>query len=91
MNRGCNVLLSLLVGFCGGNFAQYLLPQLAHAQRPQQAERTISAQKFILVNDHGAQAGIFGFDKNGSPEITLLDSLGNVIWSTQLRAIPITH
>jgi len=68
-----------------------ILPQIARAQRPQQVGRTISAQKFILVNDHGAQAGIFGFDKNGSPEITLLDSLGNVIWSTQLRAILITH
>jgi hypothetical protein len=59
MNRSCNVLLSLLVAFCGGIFAQYLLPEFAHAHRPQQVERTISTQKFILVNEHGAQAGLF--------------------------------
>lgn len=91
MTRKLNLILSMLVGFCGGILAPYLSPKVVRAQEPRQSERVVSAQKFILVNDHGVQAGIFGFDKNGSPEITLVDPAGNVIWSTQLRAIPIAH
>jgi hypothetical protein len=62
MNRW-NVVLSLLVGFCGGVFAGYLSPRLVGAQELGRADGVISAQKFILVSERGVQAGIFGFDK----------------------------
>ncbi len=86
-----NVVLSVLLGFSSGMFAWYLSPRLAAAQQLGRTARVISAQKFILVDEHGVQAGIFGFDKNGRPEITLLGPDGNVIWSTELRTERIAH
>jgi hypothetical protein len=86
MSRRWNVALCMMVGFCGGILAPYVSGRLVHAQELSQSRKVVTAEKFVLINEQGASAGIFGFDSNGSPEITLLDARGNVIWSTKLRA-----
>lgn len=91
MNRRGRVFFSMIVGFCGGIFAPYVSGRLVGAQEPRQTEKVVTAQKFVLVNEQGTSAGIFGFDEHGSPEITLLDAQGKIIWSTKLRAQMLSH
>ena len=91
MSQRGNLILSIFLGFCGGLVAPYVSQKLAGAEEGRGVERVVSAQKFILVNDHGVRAGVFGFDKKGTPEIMLVDPAGNVIWSTRLRLIPLAH
>jgi hypothetical protein len=85
MNRRWNVVVSMIVGFAGGILAPYISGRSVDAQDLRQGGKVVKAQKFILLNEQGGTAGVFGFDKNGDPEITLFDERGNIIWSTQLR------
>lgn len=85
MNRRGKVMAWVMLGFCGGILASYVLGKGAQAGEPRPNAKVVTAQKFVLVNDQGASAGIFGFDPNGSPEITLFDAQGNVVWTTKLR------
>ncbi|HXW62204.1 MAG TPA: hypothetical protein VEJ45_06370 [Candidatus Acidoferrales bacterium] len=85
MNRPRNVLVWAIVGFCGGILAPHVLGKAVHAEELRRNAKVVTAQKFVLTNEQGTPAGIFGFDTNGSPEITLLDAQGDVVWSTKLR------
>jgi hypothetical protein len=85
MNRRASVMVWVIVGFCGGILAPYVLGKAVHAQEPRPKVQVVTAQKFVLTSEQGTPAGIFGFDTNGSPEITLFDAQGHVIWSTKLR------
>lgn len=85
MNRKWNLAVSMIVGFCGGILAPYLSGRGVHAQELRQSGKVVKAQKFVLINAQGVSAGIIGFDNNGSPEITLYDEQGNILWSTKLR------
>jgi hypothetical protein len=91
MKRKSHVVVSLIVGFCGGVLAPYVSGRRVHAQELRQSGKVVTAQKFVLTNEQGATAGIFGLDNNGSPEITLFDERGNIIWSTKLHAQPLSR
>lgn len=92
MNRGLNLGLSLAAGFLGGFLSHYSLLRSVHAQAPIPAATEIKAQRFVLVNEMGAPAGLFGFDETGNPNVILLDKTGKVIWSTdgKAKAKPLT-
>ena len=78
MNRKLNVGLSLVAGVLGGILSHYIsLP--VHAQS-NIAPQKIVAQSFILVDNQGVPAGVFGFEKDGGPSIKLFDKTGRVIW-----------
>jgi hypothetical protein len=46
-------------------------------------QKEIRAQRFVLVNDDGKPAGLFGFDQDGRPNVILilLDKTGKVLWN----------
>src|ERR1700727_477934 len=80
MNRKMNLGLSLAVGLLGGFLAHYISPELVHAQTDTVPAKEIKAHDFVLVNDDGTPAGLFGFDKDGKANILLLDAAGKVVW-----------
>jgi len=75
----------MIAGFSGGILSFYISSRGVDAQELRQSEKVVKAQEFILLNEQGDAAGVFGFDKNGDPEITLFDERGHVFWSTELR------
>ena len=78
MNRKLNVGLSFAAGLLGGILSHYIsLP--VHAQS-NVAPQKIVAQSFILVDNQGVPAGVFGFGKDGGASIKLFDKTGKVIW-----------
>ena len=81
MNRKLNLGVSLAAGLLGGFLSHYVSPRLVHAQTQTAAAKEISAQSFVIVNDQGRPAGLFGFDKDGNASIVLLDKMGKVVWS----------
>jgi hypothetical protein len=91
MNRRSHMVVSMVIGFCGGILGSYISGQSVRAQELRQGAKTVTAQKFVLINEQGGPAGIFGFDNDGSPEITLFDERGNIIWSTKLRTQPLSR
>ena len=81
MNRKLNLGLSLAAGLLGGILSHYISPALVHAQSQTIPPKEITAQSFVLVNEQGTPAGIFGFDKDGGASIKLIDKAGKVLWS----------
>jgi len=81
MNRRLALALSLAAGFLGGFASRYISPESVHAQT-QAPPPVITSQRFVLVNQAGNPAGLFGFDQDGNPEVVLLDKTGKVAWST---------
>jgi len=86
MNRGLNLGMSLAAGLLGGFLSHYIALRSVHAQAPIPAATEIKAQRFLLVNETGAPAGVFGFDDTGNPNVVLFDKTGKVIWSADGRA-----
>ena len=80
MNRKWNLSLSLAVGMLGGFLSNYISPKLIHAQEKTVPTKEIKAQSFVLVNEDGSPAGLFGFDKDGKANVVLLDTAGKVVW-----------
>jgi hypothetical protein len=91
MNRKLNLALSIAAGLLGGIFYQAVSGTLVRAQNQTVPPKELSAQKFVLVNEQGTTSGVFGFEKDGRPEITLLDAQGRVIWSTKIGPETIRH
>jgi hypothetical protein len=91
MNRKLNLVLSIVAGLVGGMFFQALSVTLVRAQNQPVPPKELSAERFVLVNKQGITSGVFGFGKGGSPEITLLDARGRVIWSTKIGPETIQH
>ena len=81
MNRKLNLGLSIAAGLLGGFLSHYIPPDLVHAQTQAAPPKEIRAQRFVLVNDDGKPAGLFGFDQDGQPNVILLDKTGKVLWS----------
>lgn len=75
MNNKSTVLLALAAGLVAGLVSRYAAPSVVHAQAPV-AEREIRAQKFILVDETGAQRGAFGVETDGTVQIEVLDQKG---------------
>lgn len=65
MNRKLNLGLSIAAGMLGGFLSHYISPDLVHAQTQPPPPKEIRAQRFVLVNDNGSPAGLFGFDQDG--------------------------
>jgi hypothetical protein len=86
MNRKMHLGLSLAAGLLGGLLSHYVSPVLVHAAQAAPPPKEVRAQSFLLVNDDGSPAGLFGFDLNGHPNIKLFDRTGKVTWSTDVRA-----
>jgi hypothetical protein len=87
MNWRVQLGLSLAAGLLGGVLSHYVSPELAHAaQVAPAAPKEVRAQSFVLVNEDGSPAGLFGFDLNGRPNVRLFDRAGKVIWSTDGKA-----
>lgn len=82
------LLLAVVAGLAGGAAAQSFRERQA---APQFAPTVIRAHSFQLVDDNGGKRAEIGFDKSGIPHITLYDSSGRVIWSTSVRALPVTR
>ena len=88
MNQKLNISLSLVAGLLGGVLSHGLSPRVLRAQEQTPPSKTISAERFVLTDEHGTAAGVFGF-KDGKPVITLFDSAGRVTWSTEIRPAPV--
>jgi len=92
MNRRLNLGLSLAAGLLGGFLSHYVSPLLVHAQTQPAPPKEIKAQSFALVNKDGSPAGLFGFDRDGRPNVLLFDKTGKVVWSAHgdANAHPLT-
>ena len=88
MNQKLNLGLSLVAGLLGGITSYSLSPRVLRAQEQAPPPKTITAERFILTNEQGTTAGVFGL-KDGKANITLFDSAGRVIWSTEVRPAPV--
>jgi hypothetical protein len=88
MNQKLNLGLSLIAGLLGGILSHAVSPQMLRAQEQTPPSKTITAERFVLTDEHGTAAGVFGF-KDGKPIITLFDSTGRVTWSTEIRPAPV--
>lgn len=87
MNRKLNLGLSLAVGLLGGCLSHYLFSERVQAAQVAPPKQ-IKAQSFVLVNDDGSPAGVFGFDRQGRPDVMLFDNTGKVVWSTRGNTNP---
>jgi hypothetical protein len=85
MNRKLNLGLSLAVGLLGGCLSHFLFSETVHAAQVAPPKQ-IKAQSFVLVNSDGSPAGLFGFDRQGRPDVMLFDNTGKVVWSTHGNA-----
>ena len=85
MNRKLNVGLSLAAGLLGGMLSHYVSLEPVRAQLQPAPAKELKAQSFVLVDEQGATAGVFGFDKDGA-SIQLMDKTGKVIWTANGRA-----
>ncbi|MFZ0884312.1 MAG: hypothetical protein WAN14_13020 [Candidatus Acidiferrales bacterium] len=90
MSLKLNLGLSLVAGLLGGFMSYSLFPRVLHAQEQAPAPKTITAERFILKNEQGTTVGVFGL-KDGKANITLFDSTGRVIWSTEVRPTTVRH
>jgi hypothetical protein len=91
LNRHLTLGLSLAAGLLGGMLSHYVSLDFVHAQTQAAPPKEISAQKFVLVNDEGIPAGVFGIEKDGSASIQLMDRDGKVVWSAgKTKAKPLT-
>jgi hypothetical protein len=88
MNRKLHLGLSITAGLLGGFISHYISPDLVHAQAQVAPPKEIRAQRFVLVNEDGTPAGLFGFDQAGGANVILLDKTGKVVWSASGKPNP---
>ena len=88
MNRKLNLGLSLAVGLLGGLISRYISPELVHAQTETVPAKEIKAERFVLVNEDGSPAGLFGFDQDGKANVILLDKTGKLVWNASGKPNP---
>ena len=86
MNRKLNLGLSLAAGLLGGMLSHYIFSEPVHAQVQTPPAKEIRAQSFVLVDDQGVPAGVFGFEKDGGASIQLMNKAGKVIWIANGKA-----
>lgn len=89
MNTKFSIALSLTAGFVGGLGSRYLAPAPVQAQQPTFPQE-IRAQKFVLVDQGGEARGVFGIEKNGSPQIEVIGYKGRV-FATVFRSWSMVH
>jgi hypothetical protein len=85
MTTKLTVVLALAAGFIGGLASHYCVPSPVFAQQgsgsgiPEKTSipQEIQAHKFLLVDEGGAVRGAFGFEKDGTPNIEIIDLKGH--------------
>jgi hypothetical protein len=76
MSTKTTIALAVAAGFLGGVASQRILPTPVRAQEQASVPQEIRAHKFVLVDDTGVNRGVFGFIRDGSPRIQLMDANG---------------
>ena len=89
MTTRFTVMLAPAAGFTGGLASRYSGPAPAYAQAPASPQE-IRARKFVLVDQTGVARGVFGIEKNGGPQIEMIDSKGHV-FATVFRSWRMIH
>jgi hypothetical protein len=80
--------LSFVLGLMGGLVEQYVFPSTsAHAQADRSAPKTVEAGSFRLVNQAGHLAGSITTNANGDGVITMFDTNGKAIFTSEEKAI----
>jgi hypothetical protein len=69
--------LAVAAGFVGGLASRYFDPLPVYAEATA-LPIEVRAQKFVLVDGNGQARGVFGIEKNGAPEIEVIDYHGHV-------------
>ena len=83
-----NLTLSIIAGLLGGFVEQYLFPSASvFAQAEVPASRTVEAGTFRLVTQTGHLAGSMTINANGNGVITMFDSNGKAIFTTEEKPI----
>lgn len=72
------VALAFAAGLLGGVASRYLSPGLVYADS---IPKELRAQRFVLVNEHGAVLGTLREEPLGRPVFELFDANGRQIWS----------
>jgi hypothetical protein len=89
MNRTLSLALAFAAGVFGGTLSGYITPTTVLARADSTAPKDIRAQRFTLVNEHGAVVGVLGIDDSveGAATLRLFDDQGHEIF----RAGPPTN
>lgn len=74
------VILALIGGMMGGVVGTYLMPQgaLAATRSARVRNRTLEAQRFVLLGPHGERRGLLHVLKNGTADLAMMDQNGRV-------------
>ena len=89
MNRTLTLTLALAAGLLGGTLSRYVTPTIVLAQAQSAAPKEIRAQRFTVVDEHGAVLGVFGIDspapidgvkQKGNATLRLFDDSGREIF-----------
>jgi hypothetical protein len=76
MSTRTTVAFAIAAGFIGGVASQRIMPTPVRAQEQASVPREVRAHRFALVDDAGVNRGVFGFNKDGSPRIVLMEANG---------------
>ena len=82
MSTKTTIALAVAAGFIGGVASQRIMPVPVRAQEQATVPQEIRAHKFVLVDDAGVDRGVFGFNKEDSPRIQLLEANGR-LWGVR--------
>jgi hypothetical protein len=84
MSTRTTLALAIAAGFIGGVASQRILPTPVRAQEQASVPQEVRAHKFVLVDEAGVNRGVFGFNKEDSPRIQLMEANGR-IWGLTLN------
>ena len=69
MGTKTTIAVALAAGFLGGMVSQHIAPAPVYAQAPAPAPQEIRVHRLDLIDDNGVTQGVFGFNRNGNPEL----------------------
>ena len=78
MSMKASLVFAAPAGFLGGAVSHYVVPVSVYAQTQGTAPQEIRSRKFVLVDEKGVTRGVFGFGREGQPEIQI-SSKGHVL------------
>jgi hypothetical protein len=84
MSTRTTVAFAIAAGSIGGVASQRIMPTPVRAQEQASVPQEIRAHKFVLVDEAGVNRGVFGFNKEDSPRIQLMEANGRV-WGLTLN------
>jgi hypothetical protein len=69
MSTKTTLVLALAAEFLGGVASQHIGPALVYAQAQTPPPQDIRVRKVELVDENGVTLGVFGFARDGNPEL----------------------